>query len=412
MSRRLPRTLGLVAAAALCVSVPTGALAQGTTITFLTPPWGVPPDQALLEAFQSESGITVEIQSVQIADLFSRVQVAAGAGTPAADVIFLTEEAPSNIIATGNVEPLDDRIAASGIDMTQFEQGDFWVLDGVTYGMPVYSQLVMLDHNAKRLADAGFTAGPTTWAELTDQARAIKEQAIDEYPISFGAIDWSWYLIALSMGDPMFDDQLNPAFADEGSKAREAMTLLLSWFAEGLITPEILSGATTQHSNFWAGTGTFHQGWQGSVAVGNNPETSTQAPDVAYLLLPEQHFTWSQPAAIGIGKGSPNGDAAWQFIEWYLTPENQTAIFDGFGLYPSRPAVADALNAEGKIAGYDIIVEQAKYRNELPRYTLWWGPFTETVSEQILTAAQTGGDANAVIDTLAEEWNTLKAEFE
>jgi multiple sugar transport system substrate-binding protein len=387
-------------------------VAQGTTITFLTPPWGVPPDQALLDAFQTESGITVEIQSVQIADLFSRVQVAAGAGTPAADVIFLTEEAPSNIIATGNVEPLDDRIAADSIDMSQFEQADFWVLDGVTYGMPVYSQLVMLDHNAKRLADAGFTAGPTTWAELTDQARAIKEQGIDEYPISFGAIDWSWYLMALSMGDPMFDEDLNPVFANEGSKAREALTLLLSWFADGLITPEMLSGATTQHTNFWSGTGTFHQGWQGSVAVGNNPDTSTQAPDVAYLLLPEEHFTWSQPAAIGIGKGSPNADAAWQFINWYLTPENQTAIYNGFGLYPSRPEVADALNAEGKIAGYDIIVEQANYRHELPRYALWWGPFTETVSEQILTAAQTGGDANAVIDALAEEWNNLKAEFE
>ena len=37
-----------------------------------------------------------------------------------------------------------------------------------------------------------------------------------------GAINWSWWLIALSMGDPMFDDELNPVFADDGSKAREA----------------------------------------------------------------------------------------------------------------------------------------------------------------------------------------------
>ena len=34
-------------------------------ITFLTPSWGAPPDKALLESFQKESGITVEIQSVQ-----------------------------------------------------------------------------------------------------------------------------------------------------------------------------------------------------------------------------------------------------------------------------------------------------------------------------------------------------------
>ena len=55
-----------VASAALiatALAIPAGAtIAQeGTTITFLTPPWGVPPDLALLEAFEAESGITVEV---------------------------------------------------------------------------------------------------------------------------------------------------------------------------------------------------------------------------------------------------------------------------------------------------------------------------------------------------------------
>jgi hypothetical protein len=50
--------------------------------------------------------------------------------------------------------------------------------------------------------------------------------------------------------------------------------------------------------------------------------------------------------------------------------------------------------------------------NELPRYTLWWGPFTDVVSESILEAAQTGTDADTVIDNLAGEWNELREEFE
>ena len=78
-------------------------LGVAQTITFLTPAWGVPPDEESLKAFQAESGITVEVQSVQMADLFSRVQIAAASGQAAADVVFLTEEAPSNIVATGNL---------------------------------------------------------------------------------------------------------------------------------------------------------------------------------------------------------------------------------------------------------------------------------------------------------------------
>ena len=261
------------------------------------------------------------------------------------------------------------------------------------------------------VAQAGFTEQPQTWAELKDQAAGIKAQGIDEYPIAMGAIDWSWYLIALSMGDPMFDADMNPVFANEGSKAREAMALLLSFFSEGLITPDILSGATSQHSAFWGGTGTFHQGWQGSVVVGNGAD-SKQAPDVKYLLLPESHFTWSFPAAIGIAAGSPNADAAMQFIEWYTGTDNQLAIYNAFGLYPSRTSVAEQLAAEDKIAGNDVIVEQAGYVNELPRQALWWGPFTTAVSTAILEAAQAGTPADQVIDDLATQWNDLKAEYE
>ena len=60
------RTLraGSVALLALALTVSRRGRARpgGTTITFLTPPWGVPPDQALLDAFEAESGITVEVQ--------------------------------------------------------------------------------------------------------------------------------------------------------------------------------------------------------------------------------------------------------------------------------------------------------------------------------------------------------------
>ena len=413
MNRKLSLRLTLLATVALALVLLTAPIAaQGPTITFLTPPWGVPPDEAMLAAFTAETGINVEIQSVQMSDLFSRVQVSAASGQSAADVIFLTEEAPSNVVATGNMMALNDMMSASDLDWDDFTKVDFWTVDGNSYGVPVYNQLVMMDYNAAKLAEAGFDAPPTTWAELTDMARAIKEQGLDNSPIAMRANDWSWYLMALSMGDPMFDEDLNPVFADEGSKAREAMALLLSYFSDELISPEILAGSITQHNLFWSGTGVFHQGWQGSAAVGNNPDVSQQAPNVEYMLLPEEHYTWSFPAAIGIGANSPNAEAAWQFIEWYVSPENQRAIYDAFGLYPSRLSVADALNSEGLIQGFDVISEQSNFVNELPRTALWWGPFTATVTETILEAAQTGMSADDVINALAEEWNDLKAEYE
>ncbi len=380
------------------------------SISFLTPSWGVPPNG--VDAFTEESGITVEVQSVQLADLFSRVQVSAAAGEAAADVIFITEEGISNIVATGNMLPLNDLLDNGDLDLDDFEFLDFFSIDGDRYAVPSYLQLVMMDYNTAKLAEAGFDAPPTTWADFDMMARAAKEEGVDEYPIAMNAIHWSWWLIALSMGDPMFDDELNPVFADEGSKAREAMALLYTWFADELISPEILAGTISQHSIWWSGIGVFHQGWQGSVRVGNNPDVSAHAPNVAYMVLPEVGNTWNLPAGIGIHVDSENVEAAWEFIKWYVDDQNMIDIYNAVGLYPSRISVSSALNEAGAIEGYNVMVEQAMHVNDLPRAELWWGPWVTSVSEHIREGAATGMSSDDIIDALAEEWNELKAEYE
>jgi multiple sugar transport system substrate-binding protein len=414
----MARRLSLIVIFTLCVSflaIPSSYVRgqQEVKITFLTPPWGVPPNQDTLDAFQSETGIQVDVQSVQNQDLFSRVQVASAAGEAPADVIFLSEEAPSNIVATGNMLPLNDLIAATpDLNIDDIERLDFWTMDGNVYGITTYLQMVMMDYNTAKLAEAGFDTPPSTWQELRDQAVSIKEKDVDPYPISFGATDWSWYLMALSMGDPMFDENLNPVFADQGSKARDAMAMLLGFFKDELISPEMLATPTTPHQTFWSGVGVFHQAWQGSVAVGNNPDVSKQAPNVKYMLLPEVGNTWSFPAAVGISKDSKHVDEAWKFIQWYVSEQNQEDIYRAVGLYPSRISAQTALSDAGAIDGQDIIAEQSKHIHELPRQVLWWGPFAQSATETIYQAILTNGDPDKVIDDLAKSWNDLKSEYE
>ena len=78
---------------------------------------------------------------------------------------------------------------------------------------------------------------------------------------------------------------------------------------------------------------------------------------------------------------SENKEAAWEFIKWYVGDQNMTDIWNAFGLYPSRISISSALNDAGEIQGYDAIVEQSMHTNELPRFTLWWGPWSASVTE-------------------------------
>ena len=224
--------------------------------------------------------------------------------------------------------------------------------------------------------------------------------------------------MALSMGDPMFDAELNPVFADEGSKAREApWRMLLSYFADELITPSIMPASYAahrllgRHGHVPPGLAGLRRPSATTPNVHPGPQRGVPAAARRALHVVASRPRWASAPAV------TNREAAYQFIEWYTSPENQTAIYDAFGLYPSRPSVAAELNEEGNIAGYDVIVEQANYRQRAATRralvgSVHGGGLAAPSSRR--PRSPTGGDvdANAVIDQLAQDWNDLKAEYE
>src|SRR2546422_6043144 len=159
---------------ALAIALVWPAVGRGgasQTITFLTAPWGVPPDQALLKAFTDRSGITVQVISARRAEMYTKVQVASVGRRAPADVIFLTEEAPSFIVAPGYMEPLDARVAKSAdLNAGDIERMDFWTVGGKIQGITTYVQMVMMDYNAKRLGAGGVNTTAPTWGERARQS--------------------------------------------------------------------------------------------------------------------------------------------------------------------------------------------------------------------------------------------------
>ncbi|MHB8618459.1 MAG: extracellular solute-binding protein, partial [Chloroflexota bacterium] len=342
--------------------------------------------------------------------LFSKVQTAATTSLAPADVIFLSQEAPSKIVAPGYMLPLQDFMSKSKAnhDFSDFQRLDFWKRNGNQYGITTYVQMVMLDYNQARLRQAGYSSPPATWSELEKQALALKQKGVQTYPVCFGIIDWSWYLMSLSMGDPMFDASIKPTFSQAGSPARQAMAMLFRMFGpEKLITPAMLT-ASTPHEVYESGIGVFHQAWQGADRVMNNPKVSKQAPNDRYMLMPDKHYTWSLDAAIGISKYSKAQAAAWTFIEWYLGPDIQLAIYDAYGLMPSRASVQKQLGSQGKIFEYDLQRQQAQHVRQLPRFTPWWGQWADFVTAAIRKGLQGNQPADSVVDSIAQKWAQLQ----
>jgi multiple sugar transport system substrate-binding protein len=390
---------------------PSGSQKPSGEMTFLTPPWGVTnPDQ--LAKWQTATGITVTTTNVPNEQVYQKVQLGLTSNSFVADAIFESEDAPSFLVAAGAMAPLDDLIAAeketfNADKIAYFGEPDFRK-DGKIVGITAYIQNGMLDYNEKKLNDAGFAEPAKTWDEFMTQVEAIKKSGVDEFPVAFAGIFWSWHLLAMSMGDPMFTEDGQPTYNAPNSQGRRAMAYLVELFEKQLCSPDLVN-AGDPHSSFLSGIGTYHQSWLGAHAVMNNADISKQAPNVKYALLPDEHWVSLGNSAIGISKSARNPGAAWEFCKYYMGAENQRHLFDAFGLVPSLKSVFDQINSEGKNQQPELQAEQVKFLRPLPRNVTYWGPYTTRMNDAIKRAILKQITADEAVDDIAVGWEELKA---
>ena len=397
----------LVSMVILCSVVLAMNVLAAEKLVYMATPWGT-PSQELLDKFAEQTGITVEVTSLGQTDLRDKVLSAAAGKVNPADLIYTGIDDLGVFASAGITRPLDDMASQELLDALYGSK--FFTVDGKLYAVPIYSQMVMIDYDKAALEKIGVTE-IATWDEFEKVSMTLKEQGISEYPISFGVRSWSWFLMALSSGSTLFDEELNPVFDDHNDPGFQAFVKLIDFYNKGLISPERIT-SPNPHPAFWAGQAVFHQSWQGGLAIANNPEQSKVAPNANYLLLPEQHFTWSLPGGIGISIYTEFPEAAMQFIEFMTTEEVQIAMYEDQGMFPARKATFEKLGAEGKIDGFEVMKEQANYLVSLPYSTPWFSEFNTEATKALVRAAKGEQSAEEAIKALAQFTRDLQEEYE
>ena len=362
----------------------------------------------MLEELEKETGIEVEITVIgDESSLRDKVLTATMGRIAPADVIFVGITNFGVFSHSGSLAKLDGLVSADLLNNLNGE--DLCRMEGSLYSVPIYQQLVMLEYDPVVLSEIDAEV-PKTWDEFFHVAKDIKQKGIMDHPIAFSPRNWSWYLIALSMGDPLFDDEFNPTFDQPSSGGAKAMHLLYSFFKEGLISPERLANPNP-HPSFWAGNAVFHQAWQGSLTISNDPEKSKIAPNVRYMLLPEEHFTWNLPAALGISAFSDKTQAAMQFITWITKDKTQEYLYDAYGMFPASRSALVKLGDDGKIDDYDTILEQSKYVRPLPYQVPWYSEFETELNDTLKRMVREQISPDGAIKHLAAYVDKLRAEY-
>ena len=330
MKKRL--ILALVSCAALTMASAAPAFAEDVTLNALFMKQAGYSEEdvtAMTQAFTESTGIQVNPTFVAYEELAPKILTSASSG--GYDVILGDCIWPAQFAKAGLVLDVTDRVEALELDDIYQGALDATRYEGRYYGMPWLNDVKYMFVNTELLKQAGIEELPATWDELIEDAKAVKEQGICEYPIvgcyaQAECLICDYTCIAGSFGGAFVDENNQPTLNSEENVA--ALDFMASTLQDGLCNPKSLEMIEDDVlSTFAAGNAVFAINWTYQYASMNDESQSSVAGQGAIIPIPGTDKAESatvnggMPLMITAGCGHP--DEAWEYMQFLASKEMQ-----------------------------------------------------------------------------------------
>lgn len=280
---------------------------------------------------KANPNIKVKIDYVSYDALHDKISTAMAANPPSYDV-FLTDDIwYAEFAKNGWALDVTDRVTS---DMKSNVFKSAWpitTVSGKQYGMPWLLDEKYFYYNADILKAAGFDNPPTTWEEMADQAKVIKQKGLSDFPMVFSwgqaeAAICDWVVMLYGNGGTFMDEQGKPAFNSD--KGVAALTWMVQSINDGLTNPASVSDVEEDARNvFSQGKTAFTTNWVYMYDLANlSDKESKVTGKVKMALMPVFKDSGVKGVSINGSMGfslaakSPVKDAAWEYVK-YLTSE-------------------------------------------------------------------------------------------
>jgi multiple sugar transport system substrate-binding protein len=268
------------------------------------------------------------------------------------DVFYVDASYAQQWIDQGFLQPLDDYVAKSGFDTSQFFPGYASIFkgsDGKTYGFAKDGNTIAMAYNS-----AIVTTVPTTMDDLVTLAKSLKGTNGLKAPICLNpGLDRGLAFLYAQGGSLVSDDGKTEQIDSAASKT--AVQWYMDLFKDGL-------GMTASDmGDDWCGTSlgkkhaaiTFEGGWL-------DPAMTSTYPDVKYswAVMPTgssgSPVTISYTVSYSMGADSKNKDQGWVLLSYLTGKDGMTDWTKGGVALPSRK---DVPIPQGK----DVLASEAAY---------------------------------------------------
>jgi multiple sugar transport system substrate-binding protein len=413
------------AAALMLFNADIASSQEKTKLKFMI--WTYEPElvQSFVDAFEKENpDIDVEIEGVTSAQYNAKMTLVLQSETPA-DVAYVRDNSLSLWVENEWIQPIDScpGVAEEKQQLLPLaEQAQTY--EGKLYGLTYYSAYYPLIYNRRMMQEAGFDAPPATLDEWAEQARAMKEQGIAEYPMIWPIKPAAWgamYVlsnIVLSQGGIVMDEDLK--FSEE---AVEAIEWSRKMFEEGLVDPTNIEWGPVEAATAYMSGNSYtmiNQHLFGGPQWANHPEKSKVAGEVTLAPLPGNGKSLANTAMYGITSHTENFDAACRLVYFlgaknkageYLTPRNWvekgglTWGAKGLESDPAIQAYFESWDVDPAEVG-KMLDESQHFSAVLPYNSLWyheWQEWADHKLQDVYAGKISVADAVAEMENRAQQ---------
>ncbi len=397
---------------------------EKTEITILS--WKFDPESELwkkiVSAFnEKHPNITVHAVNAPTSEIDQKI-TSMVAGHQPLDVVFTDSTRNLSFSSKGLLEDLGPYLEKSDIQL----ESDYYIKSlsdhmykGKLHGLPILNMSYFVFFN-KDLFDAANVPYPTNdWTIEEFREIALKLTDRDKNQYGYNLRPWvgthflAW---AYAMGGEYF--------SEDGSKALVTSpgTVAAMQFLKDLVYEDKSAPAPTAQSASQAGGVAFESGnlamnWSGSWDIAGTEKTPSKWAFNWGVVMPPKGENGSYPIVIsnawGIYSGSKNKDAAWEFIDWWMSDDGQMVLAEN-GEFPSKKSIAQEyafthLDEEMR----DIVFKTAELGVSRPTQFPAM-PRSETVfgsrMEEVLSSKNS--DVNAIMEKANDELNQLIKDIE
>lgn len=329
--RNIIKTLAI---AALGSTIFAGTVLAQENVTLSYALWDqeqVPAMQQVIDEFrETHPNIDIKIQVTPWDDYWTKLQTSATGGS-APDVFWMTLAYFKLYASNGILMPLDDKIAADGIDMANYVPAiaEAYKYDGVQYGMPKDVNAFGLFYNKDLFTAAGvaFPDETWTWQNVIDAAQKLTDPATGVYGIAAQAGDeLAWYLTVPQAGGWVISEDGKTSGYDK-PETQAGIQFWVDLINKYKASPNLQQLTDTDAlSMFTSGKVAMYYGgsWD-PVAIANVPAAKAFT-DVAPLPKgPAGGQFYSNGLANSIYANTKHPEEAWQFVN-FLASERGNEI--------------------------------------------------------------------------------------